>query len=154
MSERLAFTTTLGPRGPAAAIVLTEEQAAALGEGRKRFPVKTTINGRTLRLSVARMGGEYLIGFSKAARGELGVEPGETVDIVIELDTDKRTVDVPPALAELLAGDPAAKAGFDGLSFTHRKEYARWIAEAKQEATRERRLASALERLREGKPPR
>jgi Bacteriocin-protection, YdeI or OmpD-Associated/Domain of unknown function (DUF1905) len=154
VGERLEFTTTLEPRGPAAAVVLSEEQVAAIGEGKKRFPVKVTINGHTWRGSVARMGGEYLIGLSRAVRGAAGVERDETVEVVIELDTEERTVDVPPALEELLAGDPAAKAGFDGLSYTHRKEYARWIAEAKQEATRERRLAQALERLREGKPPR
>ena len=39
------------------------------------------------------------------------------------------------------------------MSFTHRKEYARWIAEPKRDDTRERRLARALERIRAGKPP-
>ena len=50
--------------------------------------------------------------------------------------------------------DAKAKAGFDGLAYSHRKEYARWIGEAKKEETRERRVAKALEMLREGKPPR
>ena len=60
-------------------------------------------------------------------------------------------MDVPDALTSTLADDPRAKAAFEGLAFTHRKEYARWIAEAKREQTRERRVAQALELLRQGK---
>ncbi len=39
---------------------------------------------------------------------------------------------------------------FEGLSFTNRKEYARWISEAKKDETRERRLAKAIELLTKG----
>jgi uncharacterized protein YdeI (YjbR/CyaY-like superfamily) len=60
-------------------------------------------------------------------------------------------VDVSPALADALAGDVAASAACGGLSYTHRKEYARWIAEAKRDDTRERRVAEALRMLREGR---
>jgi hypothetical protein len=38
------MTTTLLERGPAAAIVLTDEQVRAVGEGAKRFPVVATVN--------------------------------------------------------------------------------------------------------------
>jgi uncharacterized protein YdeI (YjbR/CyaY-like superfamily) len=54
---------------------------------------------------------------------------------------------VPDALAEALAGNGSARAAFDRLAFTHRKEFARWIAEAKRDETRERRVAKALEML-------
>jgi uncharacterized protein YdeI (YjbR/CyaY-like superfamily) len=62
----------------------------------------------------------------------------------------RREVEVPAALATALDTDPAAKAVFEGLAFTHRKEYARWIEEAKREETRERRVAQALEMIRAG----
>jgi uncharacterized protein YdeI (YjbR/CyaY-like superfamily) len=67
---------------------------------------------------------------------------------------EERTVELPEALATALAGDARAKAGFDGLSYTHRKECARWVGESKRPETRDRRLAKALELLRQGKPPR
>jgi uncharacterized protein YdeI (YjbR/CyaY-like superfamily) len=57
---------------------------------------------------------------------------------------------VPPELAAALEGDPAARDAFDALSYTHRREYARWIADAKRDATRARRVAEALELLRAG----
>jgi hypothetical protein len=133
----LSFTATLVPRGPAAAIVLDEEQVAAVGEGAKRFPVAATVNGYTWRTTVARMRGEFLVGLSRAVRTEAGVEAGDTVEVELELDTEPREVEVPPALAAALADDPAAGAAFETLAYTHRKEYAR--------------VARALGMLKDGK---
>ncbi|MCT2225197.1 YdeI/OmpD-associated family protein [Microbacterium paraoxydans] len=146
MSE-LRVHTVLTGRGPAAAILLTDEQVASFGAG-KAFPVAVTIGGRTARLRLARMGGENMIGLSKAARADLGVEIDQEVDAVIRLDTAERTVEVPPALAAALDADPAVRAAFDALSPSARKEHARAVAEAKQEATRERRIAKIVESLR------
>jgi uncharacterized protein YdeI (YjbR/CyaY-like superfamily) len=60
-------------------------------------------------------------------------------------------VDVPAALARALDGDPVAGATFNALAYTHRKQYARWIEDAKRDDTRRRRVAQALEMLRAGK---
>lgn len=146
MSE-LRLHTVLEPMGPAGAIVLDDEQVAALSDA-KAFPVVVTIGDRTARLRLARMGGKNLIGFSKAARAELGVELRDEFDVIIAPDADERTVDVPDVLAAALDADPVARAAFDGLSYTRRKEIARSIAEAKQDATRQRRLEKALADLR------
>ena len=147
----LRFTATFVARGPAAAVVLDDEQAAAVGEEAKRFPVVATVNGHRWRTSVARMGGESLLGLNRAVREAAGVEAGDTVEVALELDTAPREVEVPEALAAALAEDPAAREAFEGLAFTHRKEYARWVEEAKREETRQRRVAKALEMLREGR---
>jgi hypothetical protein len=148
---RIQFTTQLQPRGPAAAIVLDDEQVAAVGEGARRFPVAATVNGYTWRTSVARMGGEFLVGLSKEVRQGAGAEAGDEVEVALELDSVPREVEVPAALATALNADSAAKAFFDGLPFTHRKEYARWITEAKKEETRQRRVEQALDMLRSRK---
>jgi hypothetical protein len=148
------LTTTLAARGPAAAVVLDDAQVAAIGEGAKRFPVRATINGYSFRTTVTRMRGEFLLGLNREVRESAGAEAGDTVEVAIELDTAPREVEVPEALAAALADDAAARATFDALSFTHRKEYARWVAEAKRAETRDRRVAKALEELRIGKPVR
>jgi hypothetical protein len=147
----LQLTTTLVARGPAAAVVLEDEQVAAVGEGAKRFPVIATVNGYSWRTTVTRMRGEFLLGLSREARDSAGVEAGDTVDVAIELDTMPREADVPEKLAGALAADPAAKAAFESLAFTHRKEYARWVADAKREETRDRRVTQTIQMLREGK---
>jgi antitoxin component of MazEF toxin-antitoxin module len=146
----LTFKTTLQKRGPAAAVVLDDDQVNAVGEGAKRFPVRATVNGYTWRTSVARMGGEFMVGLPREVREGAGAQAGDTVDVMLELDTAPREVDVPEALAAALAGDGAAKAAFDSLAYTHRKEYARWVAEAKRVQTRDRRIAKALEMLHAG----
>lgn len=146
MSE-LRVHTTLEGRGPAAAIILSDEQVASFGAG-KTFPVAVTIGGRTARLRLARMGGQNMIGFSKAVRADLGVEIDQEVDAVIRVDAAEREVDIPPALAAALDADPALRGAFDALSYSVRKEHARSVAEAKQDATRDRRVEKVVETLR------
>jgi len=62
-----------------------------------------------------------------------------------------KDVTVPPELSSALERNPRAQAAFDAFSPSHRREYAEWVAEAKGEATRERRVATAIEWLMEGK---
>jgi hypothetical protein len=146
----IELTATLVARGPAAAIVLADEQAAAIGEGAKRFPVRASVNGYSWRTTATPMG-ETLLGLNRAVRESADVQAGDTVEVALELDTAPREVDVPEALARALAGDLAAKATLEALAFTHRKEYARWVADVKRLETRARRVTQALEMLRDGK---
>ncbi len=84
-------------------------------------------------------------------RQAAGVQAGDTVDVEITLDAGPREVDVPRVLADALAGDREAREAFEKLAHSHRREYARWVAEAKKQETRERRAAQALQMLREGR---
>jgi uncharacterized protein YdeI (YjbR/CyaY-like superfamily) len=59
-------------------------------------------------------------------------------------------VETPPELAQALDRDPSVREAFDALAPSHRREYVRWVAEAKREDTRERRLEKAVEMLRGG----
>ena len=56
-----------------------------------------------------------------------------------------------PDFAAALAKAPNAKTALDGFSPSAQREYLEWIAEAKQEATRQKRIATAVEWLSEGK---
>jgi hypothetical protein len=146
----LTIETTLQPRGPAAAVVLTDEQVGQIAESKKAFPVVATINGYTWRGRVARMGGENLLGLSKEHRTNAGVQPGDCVTVAIVLDEEPREVELPDALRVGLAADPEAQRLYDSLAFTHRKEFARWVAEAKKPETRDRRVTQTLEMLHAG----
>jgi hypothetical protein len=147
----LKFSSTLVARGPAAAVVLDDATVATVGEGAKRFPVRATVNGYTWCSSVTRMRGEFLLGLNREVREAAGVQAGDVVEVQLELDEAPREVAVPPALAEAFEGDAAARTIFDALAYTHRKEFARWIEEAKREETRQRRVAQALEMLHQGR---
>ena len=142
----LRVETTLPANGPATAIELTDAQVEALGGG-KRAAVVVTIDGNSARLRLGVMGGKNLIGMSKAARAELGVEIGDTVSADIDLDTAAREIEVPADLAAALDADPRVRAAFDALAPSHRKEHVRAVVEAKQAATRERRIAAAVAKI-------
>lgn len=150
MADVLKITATLESRGPAGAIVLSDAQVAKLGDGKKAFPVKVAVNGTTMSLRLARMSGENLIGFSKAARAEAGVEVGSSYRVVIEADAGERTVDVPADLAKALKARKV-DAAFVALAYSHRKEYVRWVEEAKKPETRANRIAKAVEMVAAGK---
>lgn len=60
----------------------------------------------------------------------------------LDLDTEPREIDVPIDLEA--AFDDEARAAFERMSYTHRREYADWIEEAKRAETRARRVAKAV----------
>ena len=64
---------------------------------------------------------------------------------------EKKELVIPSYFLELLAENPLAQKTFESLSYSHKKEYVEWITEAKTEITREKRLATAIEWLSEGK---
>ena len=115
-----------------------------------RVPVNATIDGVPGKGALFRMGMPYhWLGVSKSIRQQIGKAPGDSVSIVLWKDETPREVVVPPELKARMK-----KAGvlpfFEGLSFTNRKEYCRWIAEAKKDETRMRRLDKAIELLTKG----
>jgi hypothetical protein len=119
--------------------------------GKARAPVRGTINGHPFRSTVAVYGGRSYLPVRKALREAAGVAAGDAVVIELEADEQPRTVDPPPDLAAALAADPEARAAFEGLSYTHQREYAEWVAEARREPTRRRRVEQAVEMLRDGR---
>ena len=115
-----------------------------------RIPIKGAINGFPFRSSLFQMGGPHfmVVNLQLCAGAKCAV--GDTVTVVLERDDKKRVVAVPPFLKKIIAADKTAKANWDKHSFTHQKEYVRWITEAKQEETRERRIARMMQMLKSG----
>jgi hypothetical protein len=122
----------------------------ALGTGKKP-PVRVSIGGHTYRSTVAVMGGRYLLPLSAENRAKAGVVAGDEVAVDVELDTEPREVVVPADLSAALEGDLAAREAFERLSYSHRRRHVMAIEEAKTPVTRQRRVAQALEMLRESR---
>ena len=119
--------------------------------GEARPPVAGTVNGARYRSRLAVYGGRTYLGLTKAIRTEAGIAIGDDVRVALERDEAPREVDVPPELAEALVSAPGgARDAFDGLSFTHRREYAQWVGGAKKPETRVTRAARAVEMLSDG----
>lgn len=127
-----------------------DDVVATLGSG-KRPAVMVTIAGHTYRTTVAVMGGRFLIPLSAENQAAAGVAAGEQVDVSIELDAEQREVAVPADLAAALAQDEQASRFFAALAYSHRKEWVRWIEEAKRPETRGTRISTTVESLRLGR---
>ena len=141
------FRTTLLLAGKTATgIVIPPEVVESLGAGKKPA-VRVTINGYTYRNTVAVMGGDFMVGVSAEHRAAAGVAAGDVLDITLELDTEPRIVEVPEDLAAALAVKPGARAAFDALSTSIRKEYVRQVESAKAVETRQRRIESIVAKL-------
>lgn len=112
------------------------------GQGKKP-KVTVSLKGYAYRSTIFFMGGKFMLPLAKEHRYAAGVKPGETVEITLELDTAPREVEVPDDLAAALK-KAKARAAFDALSFTHRKEHVRAILEAKKPETRTSRIEKAV----------
>ena len=63
----------------------------------------------------------------------------------------KPSAEIHPEFAEALKANPKAQETLEGFSPSARREYVDWIADAKQDKTRSKRIADAIEWLSEGK---
>jgi len=133
----------------ATGLAVPDEVVERLGAG-KRPAVKVTIGDYTYRTTVAPMGGRSMVPLSAEHRSAAGVVAGDEIDVDIEADQEPRTVAVPADLGAALAGDEQARTFFDGLSYSRRKEWVRWIEEAKRAETRADRIDKAVASLHAG----
>lgn len=115
--------------------------------GRARAPVIVTLSGHAYRSTVFVYGGRYYVPVNKEHREAAGVKVGETLHVILELDMAPRTVEAPPELEEALAQNAEARAAWEELSPSHRKEHVEFIAEAKKPETRQRRVKKSIDLL-------
>jgi hypothetical protein len=115
-----------------------------------KVPVKATFDGVPDTGSLIKYGRPlHVLGVPKAIREQIVKGPGDTIEVVVWKDEGVRTVKV-PAPFETLMKREGLLPFFRKLSYTHRKEYCRWITEAKKEETRLKRLEKAIEMLKKG----
>lgn len=83
-------------------------------------------------------------------KAELGarVATGDEVEVDVELDVEPRVVVEPADFARALNADPAARAAYDGLAYSHKREHVLAIERAKKPETRARRIETAVAMLR------
>lgn len=146
----VTFTTTLRQvEGKnATGITIPAEVMAELGP-QKRPAVIVTMNGYSYRNTIAVYGDVFMVGLSQEHRAASGIKAGDQVEVTLELDTAPRIVEVPEDLAAALAEKPGARAIFDALATSKRKEFVRQVEDAKTQETRDRRIAGIVAKMGE-----
>jgi hypothetical protein len=144
------FKATIQPGiGGGAGIVFPFDVQQEFGT-RAKVPVKSTLDGVPYTGSLIKCGpANHMLGALKGIRQQIGKGPGDTIEAVIWEDEEVRTVEVPAEFARLLKRE-GLLSSFEKLSYTHRKEYCRWISEARKEETRQNRLEKSIEMLAKG----
>jgi len=135
--------------GGGAGVIFPYSVEQEFGAG-ARVPVRSTIDGVPYAGSLVKCGDAgHMLGVLKSIREQIGKDPGDTVEVVVWKDEAERTVEVPEAFAQRMKQEGLLPL-FERLSYTHRKEYCRWLTEAKKEVTRQMRLEKGIEMLRKG----
>ena len=151
MTKKHAFTAVIQNAGGGGAFVevpFNVEEAF----GAKKPKVKALIEGVPYRGLLVRMGGDHhLLIVLKGIREQIGKTFGDEIQVTVEPDLEERVIEIPKDLMKELKKDKEAKAFFDKLSYTHRKEYVNWVTEAKKEETRQNRIIKTIEMLKKGK---
>jgi Bacteriocin-protection, YdeI or OmpD-Associated/Domain of unknown function (DUF1905) len=148
--RKYSFTARIerGPRG-GAFVRFPHDVESEFGI-KGTVPVKVICEGFSYTGSLMPCGGrQHVLGILKAIREKAGRQLGDTIRIQLWPDESDRTVEVPSDLAGLMKKH-GVRDFFDALSFTHRKEYCRWITEAKKEETRAARLTKSIDMMRRG----
>jgi hypothetical protein len=146
----MKFSTTILQSGNNTGIVVPPAVVDGLGGGKKPA-VTVTIGSYSYRSSVAVMGGQFLIPLSAERRAESGIKGGDAIEVELTLDTEPREVVVPEDLSLALAGDAAAKAFFESLSYSNKLRHVLSITDAKTPETRQKRIDKTMDMLRSGK---
>jgi hypothetical protein len=149
-----SFKARLSARGPGGAWTFLEipfDVAEAFGT-RARVAVAGTMNGFAFRNSLLPQGdGTHAMAVSKQLQAGAGAGAGDVVAVTIDVDRSERSVQLPAELQTALASNQAAATAFESLSYSHRKEFADWIAAAKKAETRLSRAGKALGMILERK---
>jgi hypothetical protein len=154
MTNKQTFTAVIQNAGGGGAFVEVPFDVEAVF-GAKKPKVKAMIEGVPYRGLLTRMGTDFhMLIILKGIREQIGKTFGDEVTITVEPDTEPRLIEVPADLKKALRTEKEAKAFFDKLSYTHRREYVMWINEAKREETRQNRILKAIEMLKQGKKAR
>jgi hypothetical protein len=127
-------------------------EAARLVHGAR---VRGTVNGVAYRSSLMKYSGIFHLGVHKATVTGAGVAHGDRVEVTIEIDDKPLPTDVvPDDLRDALKQSPRAAATWEALAPGARREYVKSVMDARQAATRERRIATIVETLQAGVPRR
>ncbi|MFS4471902.1 YdeI/OmpD-associated family protein [Chryseobacterium sp. T20] len=115
--------------------------------------IKALFDGKVeYRGSLVKMKSDcHILGLTQEVRKLLNKNFGDEVSVALTEDKEERVVEIADDIASVFNENPEAKTLFDKMSYTHKKEYIRWIEEAKKPETRENRKIKMIQMILDGK---
>jgi hypothetical protein len=119
-----------------------------LGEGATHVPVEGEVEGTPLKTTMVSRGkGCYRLAIHGDIRKRLKADAGTVVEVALRRDAAPPEPVLPPTMVLALRNSPKAQAEFRRMTTALRRQIVRYITQAKQQATRERRVATLMRSL-------
>jgi hypothetical protein len=138
------FAATLYKLGINRCVDVPEEISNALG-GKGYIPVFASVQGLIARTTLIPAGnGQHRLFVDGKVRKKLGIDTGNLVRIVLRRDKKPAEIAVPAEVAAALRKIPKAQQAFQTITPALRREFLRWVLNAKRPETRAKRIARAI----------
>jgi hypothetical protein len=145
MEQRFdAVLIAKGPKGAWTHMTVPFDVHRVFGS-KARVPVVGTINAHPFRTSIMPVGdSSHYMAITKEMQAAAKARAGDSVHVVMAVDTEGRAVNIPEDVAAALSTDAAVESAFAAYSYSRRKELVDWINDAKKPETRARRIEKAV----------
>ncbi len=122
----------------------------AAAENKTHIPVIGQVEGLPMKSTLSpRGGGAYRLHIHSSIWRKLHIDAGDAVEVMVQVDTEPRDPSLPEDLAGALAEEPRAMAIFNAMTPALRRQIVRYVDQAKQAITRERRVRLIAKRMME-----
>lgn len=114
--------------------------------GKKTGPVPVVgrVSGVRFRTTIVKYANGWRLYLNTDVRRRTEVNVGDRIDLALHYDPAPRVVPMPPRFAAALAKNPKAKAGFENLTPSHRKDILSYLNSLKTEESLERNIPKAI----------
>jgi len=143
------FAATIEKSGSRTLIVIPVNPNEVWGS-KLRHHITGSINGVTIRGSLGSDGQQYFLPIGAAWRRDSGLNTGATVEVILSPEGPQSEL-LAPDITAALVSEPQAREFFEALPTFYRKNYIRWIANAKRPETRAAHILEMVELLKAGK---
>lgn len=141
------FTAQIIRRGSRTFLVLPKEVADRWGEKPHHY-VAGTIHARPIRGRTEVQGEQYILPLGATWLRDNDIQAGMNVECVLSLESPV-IEELAHDIASAIEAEPQAKAFFEEIAPFYRKNYLRWIEDAKRPETRAKRIAEVVQLLKE-----
>jgi len=122
------------------------------GKNKGPIPVRGTLNGKSFVQTLVKYQGAWRLYLDTPMRQAAGIDVGDKANVEIEFDPEPRIVPMHPKLARALSRNKAAKAAFEELTPSRRKEILRYLNSMKTDESLLRNIEKVIQYLLGGKP--
>ncbi len=151
MRDRATFRAKIRKIGINPYVLVPKDVLATIFEAAKKdrgpIPVTMTIDGHRFTQTLVRYAGAWRLYLNGPMREAAQRDVGDTVTIEIAFDPKPPAVPMEPAFGRALARNAKARAAFEALPPSHRKEILRYLGSLKSEEARARNIQKVLARL-------